>query len=198
MSRTWSHPRLGTFENDGVWWRREITIPSLTSFTYIDAAVREYRSKPEAFELVLKCDSEGEQPNEQMASLAVAIFDNESTLVPNVLRAIWSELNGQGPESGMWWNGDLPNAHRGGNWRSAVYDSLTELELPVPTCADDLKKVLEPRDLTIRRASYRSGPWVGEFNFHAGFDVEHGIGVLTDGSVILGIGYSSDASLFET
>jgi hypothetical protein len=198
MSRTWNHPRLGTFEHDDIWWRREIAVPSLQSFTYIDAAVRAYRSKPDPFELVLQCESEDEQPGEQMASLAATVLHNEGQLVPKVLEALWSDLNGRGPDSGMWWRGDLPNAYRGGNWASAVHDSLTGYELPVPTGPEDLKKVLEPKDLTIRRHPSLPEQWIAEFNFHAGFDVEHGVGVLTDGKRILGIGYASDASLFES
>jgi hypothetical protein len=132
-----------------------------------------------------------------MASLAVAVSDNERQLVPDVLEAIWSDLNGRGPDSGMWWHGDLPNAHRGGNWASAVHDSLNGYALPVPTCPEDLKKVLEPKDLTIRRHPSLPHQWIADFNFHAGLDVEHGVGVLTDGVKILGIGYSSDARLFD-
>lgn len=196
MSRTWNHPRLGTLMHDDIWWRREILIPSLQSFTYIDAAVRAYVSKPGPFELVLQCESEDEQPSEQMASLAAAALRYERQLVPNVLEAIWADLNGRGPDSGMWWHGDLPNAHLGGNWASAVHNSLIGYELPVPTCPEDLKEVLGPKDLTIRRHPLLTERWIAELNFHAGFDVEHGVGVLTDGVRVLGIGYSSDASLF--
>ena len=102
------------------------------------------------------------------------------------------------PDSGMWWHGDLANVNRGGNRASAVYESLAGYDLPIPTCAEDLKKVLEPKDLTIRRHPSLPERWLAEFNFHAGFDVEHGVGVLADGVRILGIGYSSDASLFES
>lgn len=196
MSNTWTHQRLGTFEHDDTCWRRQIAIPSLMGFTYTDAAVRDHRSVPEPFELILRCESEDEQPSDQMASLAEAILDNESRLVPGVLEAIWSDLNGRGPPSGMWWHGDLLNAHRGGDWASAVHESLAGLRLPVPTTAEELKKILEPKSLTIRRDFSPPRPWVGEVSFYAGFDVEHGVGVLTDGSQILGIGYSYDASRF--
>ena len=37
-------------------------------------------------------------------------------------------------------------------------------------------------------AEFRFGPW---------FEEEHGVGVLTDGQNILGLGYSHDVSLFE-
>ncbi len=197
MPIQWSHPRFGTLHYDGVWWRREIKIASLQSFTYIDAAVRAYRSEPERFELVFQCEPEDEQPNAEMAAIASTVLDNELQLVPDMLDAIWSDLNGQGPKSGMWWHGDLANAHGGGNGDSAVHDSLDDQELPMPTCANDLSKVLEPKNLTIRSHPSLPGHWLAEFNFHAGFDVEHGVGVLTDGVKILGIGYSSDVSLFE-
>lgn len=197
MSRTWTHPRLGTLEHDDIWWRREVVIPSLDTFTYIDAAVRDYRSTREPFELVLQCDSETEQPTEEMAALAATILATESGIMQKAMEAIWSDLNGQGPDSGMWWHGDLPCAYRGGNWASAVHESLTSWKLHVPKCPDDLKKVLEPKDLTVRREFSQPKPWIGELNFHAGFDVEHGVGVLTDGIDVLGIGYSSTARRFK-
>lgn len=197
MPATWSHPRLGMLVQDDIWWRRQVALPSFKSFTYIDAAVRAYCSKPEPFELVLQCESETELPNEEMAALAAVILDSQWQLVPKLLKAIWADLNGRGPDSGMWWHGDLPNAHRGGNWTSEVNDLLVGYELPVPAAPEDLRKVLQPKYLTIRRDLSPPGPWIGEFNFHSGFDVEHGVGVLTDGVEILGIGYSSDATRFK-
>ena len=74
---------------------------------------------------------------------------------------------------------------------------MTNYELQVPACSNDLKKVLEPKNLTIRRDFAPPTPWIAELNFNAGFDVEHGVGVLTDGVEILGIGYSSDATRFR-
>ena len=115
MSDTWSHRRLGALEHDDIWWRREVAIPSLNSFTYIDAAVRAHRSKREPFELTLHCDSEDEQPSEEMASVAAAILDNGSQLVPKILEAIWADLNGRGPDSGnvvARRPGDRPRAGR--------------------------------------------------------------------------------------
>ena len=122
-----------------------------------------------------------------MASLAVAIIDNESRLVLQLLKALWADLNGRGSDSGMWWHGDLATA----------FEQFEQLQLPIPTSPEELKAVLEPKNLTIRRDFTPPKPWTGEFNFHAGFDVEHGVGVLTDGVEILGIGYSSDAMRFK-
>jgi hypothetical protein len=197
MSSSWTHPRLGTLKHDGIWWRRDIVIPSLQAFSYVDVAVREYNPRPEPFELVLQCESEEAEPNEAMASLAAKVLDNESRLVPKILEAVWADLNDRGPDSGMWWHGDLPNAYRGGNWASFAFDSLRGFDLPVPTSAEDLLTILGPKDLTIRRDFSPPEPWIAEFNFDSGYDVEHGVGVLTDGSAILGIGYSSDASRFK-
>jgi hypothetical protein len=195
MSSTWSHPRLGTLEHDDIWWRREIVIPSLKPFTYVEA--RKYRSTSWPYELWLECDAEDMQPTEQMASLVVTVLENESRLIPKMLHALWLDLNGRGPESGMWWHGDLPNAYRGGNWASGVHDSLIAEGLPVPNCPDDLMKILEPIRLTIRRDFSLPEQWVAEFNFHSGFEVEHGVGVLTDGAEILGIGYNAEADRFK-
>lgn len=201
MPDTWNHPRLGTLQNNDLFWEGKIIFPSLDSFTYIDAVVRKYQSTHNPFELAFFCDSEDEHPTEEMASLAITTIDNQPQLMPKVLDAIWSDLIGRGPDSGMWWHGDLPNSS---SWTSAVHEILTKLELPVPACADDLKKVLEPKSLTIRRddRTLRRGrapskQWIAELNFHAGFDIDHGVGVMTDGIQVLGMGYDSDATPFD-
>jgi hypothetical protein len=49
----------------------------------------------------------------------------------------------------------------------------------------------------IRRDLMPPESWVASLNFRTGFDDEHGLGVLTDGVEILGIGYSVDATRFE-
>jgi hypothetical protein len=38
---------------------------------------------------------------------------------------------------------------------------------------------------------------VVELSFHAAFEEEHGVGVLTDGNTILGTGYSVDVRPFK-
>jgi hypothetical protein len=116
-------------------------LPSRESFTYIDTPVGGPRSMRLPFELVFQCDTEDEEPTEEMASLAAAVLENESRLVPLMLEAVWSDLNDQGPESGMWWHGDLSYPDRGGNCASAARDVLTELELPIPKCSSDLLKI---------------------------------------------------------
>jgi hypothetical protein len=197
LPNVWNHPRLGGFEQDDIWWRREITLPSRDLFTYVHKSIPGYPSQRLPFEVVFQCDTEGEEPTEEMAALAVAVLENEQRLIPLVLKAIWSDFNGQGPGSGMWWNGDLPYAFRGGDYRSDVYDSLTDGKLPVPACPSDLLKIMYPQDLTIRRDVSPPKLWLAELTFKAGFEVEHGVGVLTNGVEILGIGYSVDVTRFE-
>lgn len=197
MPNTWTHSRLGTFEHDDTCWLSKIEIAFLEAFTYIDAAVRFGRKTRNPFELIMQCDSEVDEPNEQMIALAVEFLNNESLIIASIVKAIWSELMGEGPYSGMWWHGDLAFAFRGGDYASAVQENLRDSQLPIPTCPEDLKRILEPKNLTIRRDFAAPKPWIAELNFYSGFDVEHGVGVLTDGHEVLGIGYSSDANRFK-
>jgi hypothetical protein len=53
------------------------------------------------------------------------------------------------------------------------------------------------KDLTIRRDLSPPKTWLADLTFRAGFDVEHGMGVLTNGVEILGIGYLCDARRFK-
>lgn len=195
MQNKWTDPVLGTFHCDDTRWRRKINLTSVGFFSYVDAAVG-VRTSPLQFEVVLVCDTESDFPNTDMALAASHALDNEGELIPKVLAAIWDDLNGRGPNSGMWWHGDLPNAHRDG-WASGAYDELCEHGLPVPESAEDLKLILEPIDLTVRRDPSDGSKCISELNFYCGFDVEHGIGVLKDGVDILGIGYAYTARRFR-
>jgi hypothetical protein len=197
MLDEWKHPILGNFKHDDIWWRQIISLPSLKSFSYVDAAVQGYRSIHEDFDLLLECDSDSDVPNDSMVELAISTIGNEAKLVAKILMSVWEDINGRGPDTGMWWHGDLPNAYRGAPWASAILENLTEYNLPIPKQPEDLKTILEPHELLIRRDNSPPNDWVGEFSFYAGFDVEHGLGVLTDGMDILGIGYSAIANRFR-
>jgi hypothetical protein len=45
--------------------------------------------------------------------------------------------------------------------------------------------------ITIRRPDGRKRP-LAELSFHAAFEEEHGVGILTDGRQVVGIGYLAD------
>jgi hypothetical protein len=46
--------------------------------------------------------------------------------------------------------------------------------------------------LTIRESLYEHKKPIAELTFSAGFEPEHGVGILTDGNTILGTSYASD------
>jgi hypothetical protein len=84
----------------------------------------------------------------------------------------------------MWWHGDL--------------DALAEVldDGRRPARAEDLLGLMQLSGVVVRRdVDGHDGP-LAELRFHAAFEEEHGVGVLTDGTTIVGTGYSCDVLPF--
>ena len=83
----------------------------------------------------------------------------------------------------MWWYGNL----------KAVAKSWKALKLPSPAEARDLLRALQLMRILVRGGfpTFPVNPIV-ELSFHAAFEEEHGVGLLTDGESILGAGYYLD------
>ena len=99
-----------------------------------------------------------------------------------VITALWNDFAGTPPDSGMWWHGDL--------------ESVSEEIEPPPMQASDLAALLRLNRIVAHDRDYGTGSPVIELSFHAAFEEEHGVGVLTDGETIIGTGYSYDATPF--
>ncbi len=186
MTKTWKHPQLGSFKfNSGrESWVGTCSLPAFTVFKYKwEAFVPE--PIPE-HELTFR-DTEGREPSASAVKLALRVIANQATLPSLITSALWAQFNGRGPKSEMWWYGDM---HQ-------IAEAFECDELPRPTGPDDLLRVMRSRELTIRESIYEYKKPIAELSFAAGFEPEHGVGILTDGSAILGTGYASDVLPYD-
>jgi hypothetical protein len=185
MAAAWDHPKLGRFEYSDGGWTRVVEVPAFKSFSYDTAYSNAPRSKGK-HKLIFGAFDKSDLPSPAAVAVAEKVLANHASLVGIVTHALWEDFNGRGPGSGIWWQGNL----------EAVNKSFTFDKLPVPTKPEDLLPVMQPAAIVVREMfpGYES-PMV-ELKFHATFEEEHGVSVLTDGQSVLGIGYNLDVVPF--
>jgi len=131
-------------------------------------------------------------PGTKEATLALRIVKNEVELVKKIKRAMSMELCGTGPDSGMYWREEPEPLEE-------CFETLRRAKIETSKIRPDHVDYLigEPSiTIWIRDASPRRAEAI--LDFSAAFEDEHGLGLLTNGSRILGIGFSDDVSPFET
>jgi hypothetical protein len=183
MAPQWLHPNLGTFEFNDLSWAKTIEVPAFKEFSYDTGYSNAPRSNG-MHELAFESDDERDHPSEAAISLASAVLENQKELVATVAGALWDDFNGLGPTSGMWWHGDL----------EAVFEYLDE---DPPDTAEGILPLLQVCRIWVRKNEHRHDGPIVELSFHAAFEEEHGVGILTDGKVVLGIGYMIDVTPFR-
>lgn len=187
MAATWEHPELGTFTHDDVAWVKTIDVPAFEAFTY-GKGNRKANRPTAAHEVAFESDSKTNLPSDDAVELMSTVLAHQHDLVTKVTRALWDDFNGRGPRSGMWWRDDL----------DAVRDGAEDSDVPSLDGPDDLLGWMRLWQIAVRTGDWKAGKLLVEFSFHAAFEEEHGVGVLTDGQSIVGLGYSCDAGLFKS
>lgn len=186
MSTMWKHPKLGRFDYGGHAWRAFRNLPALKKFSYDTGYDNAPRSTGTHLVALLARD-EKQPPSAAQVKLALAVVENQDALVAEIARALWEEFNGRGPVSGMWWHGALKDIAR-------QVESKHVRRLAGP---DDVAALLQVESVIVHR-EYDDYPGpIGEITFHAAFEQEHGVSVLTDGRSALGCGYALEPSLYE-
>ena len=185
MAATWDHPQLGRFTYDGTVWINTVSMPAFAAFAYDTGYSNAPRSTGEHL-LAFEADGKRDLPSPAAVALAEKVLANQQAIVAKVVEALWNDFNGVGPDSGMGWRGDL----------QAVADAMGADE--PPGSAGDLLPLMQLSQVTIcKHVDGCDGP-VAELSFYAPFEEEHGVGILTDGDVILGIGNTSDVFPFDS
>jgi hypothetical protein len=184
----WTDPELGTFDFDTYCWTRTVVLPAFKVFQYGLPAGSPGASR---ISLCFEAEDESDVPTEAAVTIAKRLIHNQEALVPKLLKALFDDLHGEGPDSGMWWHGDI----------ESIYESLAEesgdlrnLRIDKP---DSLRELLVCSSIMIRRFGHGYETPLATICFGAPFEEEHGIGILTNGTEILGTGYEMDASPFE-
>lgn len=184
MPSTWSHPKLGKFKHDGPTWLGTVSIPAFKAFAY-DTGYSNARRSTGKHELAFETDDKDETPSTAAVALADKVLANQKEIVTKVTEALWKDFAGEGPKSGMWWHGDL----------AQVAEAMDADEPPAGP--KELLKVLQFSRVAVRKEVHGYKKPVVELSFHAPFEEEHGVSLLTDGEEILGIGYTSHVTPFK-
>ncbi len=178
---TWNDPELGRLHCGDLGWETRVAVPAFKAFKYRTRCGKGSKTCP----LTITAYSPDQLPSADAIALAKRVVANHAALAARVVGALWADFTGNGPNSGMYWHGDLNQVAQG-----------LETRTP-PRSAQDLFKLLKPSAIKIRPASRSSKQFLAELNFFAAYEEEHGVGVLTDGLNVLGIGYSGDVTPFK-
>jgi len=188
MPATWNHPKLGRFKYDGDRWTANVDAPALDAFKYgADEDGDDDPPPTGKHELGFDADDEDDLPSDEAVAVALAVLANQARLVPMITKALWEDFNGRGPDSGMWWHGDMEQV-------AEMMDF--EENLSPPKGPDDLLRLMGLPNIIVHKEVDGYERPVAEISFAAVFEEEHGVGVLTDGKSVLGTGYSSDVTPF--
>ncbi len=171
---TWEHPQLGgfTYDPDSLCW---CSVPG----NALEASLQ------------FRVDDEDDggttsQPSDAAAELAYIVYQARRPLEQKVAQALWLNFLGQGPKSGMWWQGRLDE----------VREALAFHGCRAPENPTEVGELISLSGITVDDSD-RRGPPSAQIWFSAKFEQEHGVGALTDGHSILGLGYAEEAAPFE-
>jgi hypothetical protein len=179
----WRHPDLGVFHFDDFGWVNAVPVPAFKAFNFGAKRLKSPDTRP----LLITANSPDELPSPAAVEIAKRVVENQAQLAGKVADALWADFSGTGPNSGMYWHGDLDQ----------VVNGLESGE--APRSAKDLFKLLRLTQIRVHRANVTNDTGLyAELVFDAEFEEEHGVGILTDGSKILGIGYSGDMTPFDS
>ena len=181
---SWSDHELGSFQfedNGYLCWTIKLPLPAFDAYNLGKKKPR--KDKRPLYPLEIVVDSENDRPDAPAIALAKQIIANQATLADKVAEALWADFTGTGPESGMYWHGELDQ----------VAEGLESGE--PPGGVEDLYKLMKLARVTVRQAG-APGTYVAELNFDAKFEEDHGVGILTDGDSVTGIGHSGEAEPF--
>lgn len=183
---SWEHPVLGFISPTDYFWKSTVQLPAFRAFEYSCGS----EQQRESWTWLL---FEGEdRPSEAAVEFAVRIVEIQETLADRVRLAMWDELAGTGPNSGMWWHGQLEQINADEVAFTRPGDEPATIREPT-----DLNRHLGVPQVVIRDTVYGVDGLVAEVAFASTFDVEHGVGVLDDGTAVIGIGYQTDALPFN-
>jgi hypothetical protein len=214
MPDKWKHEELGVFTfNRRFGWVRMVTHKRFDAFTY-DTGRGNAGHPTGKYTLVIPANGESGTPTRMMADVASKALAHPPRMVSMIVTALWEDFIGKGPDSRMWWHGNLKAVKQCISQRAYPPNKARIVRLDGPADLLPWMRLLtilihEPRKATLTAINPVTGkvikldrtcsarPPLAEFSFSSPFEEEHGVGVLTDGTSVLGTGYSIDVNFFE-
>ena len=183
---TWSEPDLGTFRFEDDAWTITVNMPAFKSFQFCEPGRNNGTSN---IAIEIGAESASKPPPPPLIALAKQVVERQESLAVQLKQALFDDFQGNGPDSGMWWHGDIATIKE-----EIAAESQQELGLIGP---NDLDELLGSPSIRIRDRTYGYDHPCAILGFEALFELEHGIGILTDGHQIFGTGYYTDVSPFS-
>ena len=181
MPSRWKHPDLGVLTHSGGVWKGVIDLPAFAAFSF-DTGYENARRSTGRYELELY-DS-ATPPAGELIACVLALRTHQQQVVSEIVRLLWASLTNTGRYIPI---GDM----------EAVTDTLTRQNIPAPRCAEDLLPLMQLYRISVGAYAFDRADPVISLDFHAALEEEHGIGVLTHGQDVLGIGYACDVQPFD-
>lgn len=195
MADTWTHPELGSFQFDFDCWAGSAPIPGLAIFPVDDDEDDDEMEYPKgqtpiSFWVDQYADlEEGEEdppPSSKQIKAAQAFIRDADQIAPLILDALWADIEGTGPDSGMWWHGSLDEVNENGMFEEIGEQPVTDRE--------SLRQSLVLSQIIIGR---EDDPSAVEVVFGTEWEAEHGVGVLIQGGKVSGFGYAGETDPFD-
>lgn len=182
---TWTHPNLGEFTFETYAWEAEFESSKFRQFTYFGYDWQRAEYEPQ---IKFEANDENEVPSPEVAELGRKVAENHEMLIDQALELLLEDFRGTSSESGMWWHGNMDQVLESVADDPKAPDKLGAVE--------DLYHHLGQPGILVQESGYGYDAPCAIIGFEASFDPEHGLGFLTDGDRIIGIGYRSDAGAF--
>lgn len=182
MADTWTH---GTFTHNEVAWMGQISGQAYSLFPIPG----DYEDVPEgSIELafVTYPHSEKDPPSDEHVKVMLELLAMGQSLAPKILKAVWDDFQGTGPNSGMWWHGDLEQVNEFGMMEELGDEPITDIE--------SLRKTMELTSISI---GHYHDPDAVDICFSPSWEEEHGLGILIRDCEVAGIGYGHEPDLFK-
>jgi hypothetical protein len=186
--KTWKHQDLGAFAFGYLGWVTTRSLPAFKAFRYSSRPSGKSSSK------IKICFSDAEAPEDlptpRAIAVAVKVIKNQESLAAKLKKSLFDDMNGRGSRSGMWWHGNIQSVIE---YTADETGKRKPMPLKVPA---DLERLLGDPMIVICESVYGYDKPCAIISFSALFEREHGVGILTDGVRILGLGDSVDVSPF--
>ena len=180
--RLWRHAELGVFKFILGHWEGTICLPAFDRF--VDAE----KPPPSPYRLCFKVGEEAHEPSVSAIQIVREIIQNQNLLAPAIASALWNSFNGTGPSTGIWWH----------NCRNSD-DEFDECEeIAEMKDIDELFQHMWFKGFRVMHHPDFNDALVAQLHFHSWFEAEHGVGFVTDGENILGLGYATEVLPFNT
>ena len=180
------HPTLGNlaYREEDEAWCGNARFDFLMRFSYPEGD-----APSDLVDVLIEGSPTETKPSEELVAVADQCLANFQDLVFSAMDHLIRDIDGNGPDSGVWWHDELEQ----------VLDIINE-ETSQPLALksrDDLFRLLTPPDLRVQPYGYGFNKPCGIIGCESAIDIEHGVGWLTNGTRILGLGQRSDPSPFE-